>query len=125
MKNLNSPSLLITDGDCEFCQLSAAWLIKKFPGNWLNQPSQNSNLADLGLTKEEVTKQVWYLIPIQNTWEKYGGAKAIFKLLLQQPKIYIKPFAIFFLLPGPIHIAQAVYMWVTRNRAKLLWIFKR
>ena len=100
-------------------------MIKNFPGNWANQPSQKSNLAELGLTKEEVAKQVWYLIPIQNTWEKYGGAKAIFKLLLQQPKIYIKPFAIFFLLPGPIHIAQAVYMWVTRNRAKLLWIFKR
>ena len=88
MKNLNSPSLLITDGDCEFCQLSAAWLIKNFPGNWLNQPSQNSNLADLRLTKEEVAKQVWYLIPFENTWKKYGGAKAIFKLLLQTKNLH-------------------------------------
>lgn len=125
MKNINSPSLLITDGDCEFCQLSALWLMHNFPGNWLNQPSQNSNLDKLGLTNEEVAKQVWYLIPEENTWKKYGGAKAIFKLLLQQPKIYIKPFAFFLMFPGPIHILQGVYMWVTRNRSKLMWIFKR
>ena len=119
--------LLITDGDCEFCQLSAAWLRKHFDGDWVNQPNQNLDLSKYGLTKFEVDKQLWFLIedPNQPTgWRKYGGAMAITRFMLKQPKLYIKPFATIFLLPGFKQLAQFIYLLIAKNRGKLLWIFK-
>jgi predicted DCC family thiol-disulfide oxidoreductase YuxK len=125
MKILESKALLITDGDCEFCQLSANWLARKFPGDWVNLHNQKADLKSLGLSEAEVSKQVWYLVPSGNSWKKYAGANAIFKLLLQQPKFFIKPFAYLFTLPGLKSLAQGIYIWVTRNRHRLMWIFKR
>ena len=124
MRSTEANALLITDGDCEFCQLSAAWLNRNFPGNWINQPSKNVDIYSLGLTQEDVAKQVWYLIPVGNTWNKYGGAKAVFKLLLRQPKFFIKPLVLIFTLPGLNLVAQIAYIWVTRNRHRLMWLFK-
>lgn len=124
MKIYESNALLITDGDCQFCQLSAEWLDRKFPGDWVNLPNQEADLKSLGLSEAQVAKQVWYLIPIENSWIKYGGANAVFKLLLQQPKFYIKPIAYLFTLPGFNLIAQAIYIWVTKNRHRLMWLFR-
>ena len=121
-------TLLITDGDCEFCQLSATWLRKHFNGDWVNQPSQTLELEKFGLTKTEVDKQLWFLIEDSNQisgWRKYGGAKAITRFLLSQPKFYIKPFASLLLLPGLKHLAQLIYLAIAKNRSRLLWIFGR
>ena len=125
MRSTEATALLITDGDCEFCQLSAAWLSRNFPGNWSNQPSKNLDINSLGLSQEDVAKQVWYLVPANNSWLHYGGAEAVLRLLLQQPKLLIKPFAYLFTLPGFNFIAQTIYIWVTKNRHRLMWIFKR
>ena len=116
--------LLITDGECQFCQLSASWLARHFPGDWINQPSQKSDLSELGLTKAQVDKQVWYLTYREGAWQKSGGAKAIAKLLLDQPKRYIKPFALLMLTPGFSGIAQFSYLLVAKNRSKLMWVFR-
>ncbi len=117
--------LLITDGECGFCQLSAAWLARHFPGEWINQPSQKSDLPQLGLTKAQVDKQVWYLTFSDGNWIKSGGAKAISKLLIDQPKKYIKPIAYLMLAPGFSSIAQFVYWLVAKNRSKLMWVFRK
>ena len=120
--------LLITDGDCEFCQLSAALLRKHFDGDWVNQLSQSLELEKFGLTKAEVDKQLWFLIEDLNQptgWRKYGGAMAITRFMLSQPKFYIKPIASIFLLPGFNQVAQITYLWIAKNRGKLLWIFLR
>lgn len=117
--------LLITDGECQFCQLSAAWLARHFPGEWINQPSQKTDLSKLGLTKAQVNKQVWYLTFEDGIWIKTGGAKAIGKLLLNQPKRFIKPFALLIFAPGFSHIAQLVYLLVAKNRSKLMWVFRK
>ena len=119
--------LLITNGECEFCQLSAAWLRKHFDGDWVNQPNQNLDLSKYGLTKFEVDKQLWFLIEDASDptgWRKYGGAMAITRFMLAQPKFYIKPFAYIFLLPGFKQLAQFFYLLIAKNRGKLLWIFK-
>lgn len=122
-----SQSLLVTDGDCGFCQRSANWLIKHFPGDWQNQPSQNLNpmkLSEFGLDSNNVAKQVWYLVPKVNVpinsieYKKFGGAKAVGKLLLDQPKFYIKPFAIFIFLPPFSFVANWCYLWVAKNRGR-------
>ena len=119
--------LLITDGECEICQLYAAWLRKHFDWDWVNKPSQTLELKRFGLTKAEVEKQLWFLIEDASKptgWRKYGGAMAITKFLLTQPKFYIKPFASIFLLPGFKQLAQFIYLLIAKNRGKLLWIFK-
>ena len=100
-------------------------MARKFPGDWANVPNQEADLRSLDLSEAEVTKQVWYLIPIGSNWKKYGGANAVFKLLLNQPKFYIKPLAYLFTLPVLNALAQSFYIWVTRNRHRLMWIFKR
>mgnify|MGYP003336935539 CR=1 FL=1 len=120
-------TLLITDGECEFCQLSATWLRKHFNGDWVNQPSQSLELERFGLTKAEVDKQLWFLIEDLNQhtgWRKYGGAMAITRFMLAQPKFYVKPFASILLLPGFKQLAQFFYLLIAKNRGKLLWIFK-
>ena len=119
--------LLITDGDCEFCQLSAAWLRRHFNGDWVNQQSQTLELEKFGLIKTEVDKQLWFLVEDSNEtsgWRKYGGAMAITRFMLSQPKFYIKPFASLFLLPGLRHVAQLIYLAIAKNRGRLLWIIK-
>ena len=137
MSEAKRTSLLVTDGDCGFCQNSAKWLERHFPGTWINQPSQKLNLANFNLLKSEVEQQVWYLVPkkisktsktknqfvnddlTNDTYQKYGGAKAVAKLLLDQPKKYIKPFALLAFLPLFDRVAQMVYLLVARNRGSI------
>ena len=121
---MNSKDLLVTDGECSFCQNAARWLAKKFPGNWENLPNNTIDISEYGLTKTEADHQVWYLIPNSNGYRKYGGAKAIAKLLLQQRKKWIKPFAILIFLPVISQISQVIYRLVANNRGKLDWMFK-
>lgn len=137
MSEAKRTSLLVTDGDCGFCQNSAKWLERYFPGAWINQPSQKLNLANFNLLNSEVEQQVWYLVPkkilkssktknqfvnddvTSDTYQKYGGAKAVAKLLLDQPKKYIKPFALLAFLPLFDRVAQMVYLLVARNRGSI------
>ena len=121
---MDKQALLITDGECSFCQSAAKWLTKKFPGNWENFPSNTLDFSNYGLSKNDVDRQVWYLLPNTNGFRKYGGAKAIAKLLLQQKKNWIKPLALLAFLPISNLFSALVYRWVAKNRSKLGWIFK-
>ena len=79
------------------------------------------------LFRSEVDKQLWFLIEDTSEptgWHKYGGAMAITRFMLAQPKFYVKPFASILLLPGFKQLAQFFYLLIAKNRGKLLWIFK-
>lgn len=121
---MQESSLLITDGECSFCQNAAKWLAKKYPGNWENRPNQSLDLVQFNLTKTEVEAQVWYLVPSKESYKKYGGAKAVAKLLLEQEKAWIKPFAILAFLPVTNILTSVTYRLIALNRGKLGWIFK-
>lgn len=111
-------SCLITDGDCGFCQRSANFLAKNFPGDWINLASQSINLADYGLTQFEADSQVWFVVPTADGFQKFGGAQAVGKLLLTQNKFYIKPLAALAFLPITSRIAKWIYQWIARNRQR-------
>lgn len=111
-----SKAVLVTDGDCGFCQSSAAWLERHFPGEWMNAPSESVHLPDLDLTHSDAKKQVWLLVPDENGFQKFGGAMAVAKLLLIQPKKYIKPIAKLAFAPFTRTIAQSIYVLIARNR---------
>ncbi len=112
-------TLLVTDGDCGFCQASATFLQKHFAGNWVNQPSQSFDYTTVGLTAEDVAKQVWFVRDSGDVDEKWGGAQAVAKLLLEQRRVWIKPLAVLAFVPGFREIAQWLYRVVSRNRGKL------
>lgn len=112
-------ALLITDGDCGFCQSSAAWLLHNFSGDWQNAPSQSLQIADYGLTAKDVETQVWFVQMREGAVVKFGGAQAVAKLLLTQPKFWIKPLAALAFVPVFKQIANLLYKLISRNRGRL------
>lgn len=116
---LTKSALLITDGDCGFCQSSAAWLLRNFSGDWQNAPSQSLQIADYGLTAKDVESQVWFVQMREGAVVKFGGAQAVAKLLLTQPKFWIKPLAALAFVPVFKQIANLLYKLISRNRGRL------
>jgi predicted DCC family thiol-disulfide oxidoreductase YuxK len=114
-----TPALLVTDGDCGFCQSSAAWLLRNFPGNWQNAPSQSLQIADYDLTQSDIETQVWFVQTNEAGVVKFGGAQAVAKLLLTQPKFWIKPLAALAFVPVFKQIANLLYKLISRNRGRL------
>lgn len=113
-------AILITDGDCGFCQTSAAFLLRHFSGDWVNAPSQTIDFAMYGLSEVDVNSKVWFVLDgVEGAVQKWGGAQAVAKLLLHQPKPWIKPLAALAFVPGIKQIADLLYKLISRNRGRL------
>ena len=110
---------LVTDGECGFCQRSAAWLQRHFPGDWVNTPSQTIGLELVGISAEQANAKVWYVTGIDAEPKRYGGAQAVAKLLLDQPKIWIKPIATLAFIPITKQTADLLYFLIAKNRKYL------
>jgi predicted DCC family thiol-disulfide oxidoreductase YuxK len=104
---------LVFDGDCGFCTSSAQWLARS--GRVAVVPWQRLELADVGLTREEVTSAAWWLVgdrPVEHSSRAIGRALAARggawspagRLLLLRP---VRP------------VADAVYRLVARHRHQL------
>ena len=113
------PAQLVTDGNCGFCQASATWLSKHFPGDWINTPNQTIDLQLIGISQEQAMSKVWYVTGTGKEVKKYGGSQAVAKLLLEQPKKWIKPFALLAFVPLMKQIAVLLYFLIARNRKHL------
>ena len=107
---------LITDGDCGFCQASAAWLQRHFPGAWVNTPNQSIDLKLIGITEEQASSKVWYITSAGKELKRYSGSQAVAKLLLDQPKKWIKPLAALAFVPITKQIAAFLYFLISKNR---------
>ncbi len=112
-------ALLITDGDCGFCQNSAAFLQRHFPGEWQNQPSQTLDYAQFGLSETDVQSRVWFVQTDTDAVHIWGGAQAVARLLITQPKFWIKPLAALAFVPVFKQIADWLYKLISRNRGRL------
>jgi len=110
---------LVTDGDCGFCQTSAAWLERHFPGEWVNKPNSTIELAAIGISDAEANSRVWYVTHSGEYAKKYGGSQAVAKLLLDQPKRWIKPLAFLAFVPVTKQVAELLYILIARNRKHL------
>ncbi len=107
---------LVTDGNCGFCQNSAEWLQRHFPGDWVNAPHQSMYLERIGITEGQANSKVWYITDNGEQLKRYGGAQAVAKLLLDQPKSWIKPFAALGFVPVTKQIAELLYVLIAKNR---------
>jgi predicted DCC family thiol-disulfide oxidoreductase YuxK len=111
---------LVTDGDCGFCQACAAWLLKHFPGDWVNTPNQAVDIKLIGLTEIQANSKVWYITRSGENFKRYGGSQAVAKLLLDQPKQWIKPLAVLAFVPITKQISELLYLLISKNRKHLV-----
>ena len=110
---------LVTDGNCGFCQASAKWLLHHFPGDWVNTPNHSVDLEAIGITEAEANSKVWYIGGSGEHLKRYGGSQAVAKLLLDQPKAWIKPLAALAFVPIAKQIAELLYLLISKNRKYL------
>ena len=110
---------LITDGNCAFCQASAAWLQQHFPGDWVNTPNQTIDLTLIGISALQANSKVWYITGSGQDLNRYCGSQAVAKLLRDQPKKWIKPFAVLAFVPITEQIAALIYFLISKNRKYL------
>lgn len=110
---------LITDGDCDFCQRCADWLGLHFPGDWVNTPNQTVDLQLIGITELQANSKVWYVTGHGNDRKRFSGAQAVAKLLLEQPKRWIKPLAVLAFIPITKQLAEFAYLVIAKNRSHL------
>jgi len=107
---------LVTDGNCAFCQASAEWLLRHFPGEWVNTPNQSIDLNLIGITEDQANSRVWYITGSGADPKRYSGSQAVAKLLLDQSKVWIKPLAALAFLPITKQIAGFLYFLISKNR---------
>jgi len=113
------PLQLVTDGNCGFCQASAEWLLQHFPGDWVNAPNQSIDLKLIGITEDQANSKVWYVTGSGEELKRYCGSQAVAKLLLDQPKKWIKPLAALAFVPVTKQIAEILYFLISKNRKYL------
>jgi predicted DCC family thiol-disulfide oxidoreductase YuxK len=73
--------LLIFDGDCDFCTLSAQRVSRLLPASPATIAYQYTDLKAYGLTIDDAQKSMWLVTPSF----RYGGCQAISALLRYQP----------------------------------------
>ena len=107
-------AVLITDGDCEFCQRTAGKLKNIVPSGWTNVPS-NELTETFGLTPAQLAKSVWLIEFAGTQTTKYSGAKAVGKVLRMRKGFWSLigwvPF-----IPPISWIAAGFYRLVANNR---------
>jgi predicted DCC family thiol-disulfide oxidoreductase YuxK len=107
-------AILITDGDCEFCQRTAGKLKNVVPNGWTNVPT-NELTETFGLTPAQLAKSVWLIEFVGTQTIKYSGAKAVGKVLRMRKGFWSLigwlPF-----IPPMSWIAAGLYRLVANNR---------
>jgi predicted DCC family thiol-disulfide oxidoreductase YuxK len=111
------PAYLITDADCGFCQRSAAWLLRHFPGDWENLPNTEKNLALVKVSREDSQKSVIWIRTDGNKSERFSGAAAVSKVISQRGGLFAP--ASIVRIPPLSWLAEAAYTLIARNRHRL------
>ncbi|MEV7967202.1 DUF393 domain-containing protein [Sphaerisporangium sp. NPDC088356] len=108
--------VLVYDGDCGFCQRCVDFGRRYLPVMPRVSRWQDLDLADHGLTLDEVTRSVQLLGP---NGLRASGARAVALLLAVQPVAWWRVAGQIMLVPPVSWAAEAVYRVVARNRHRL------
>ena len=109
---------LIYDGDCGFCSSSAGWIAHRWAGSVEAVPWQQfgvDGLPGLGLTKEEVARSAWWLVP----GEKPEGDHLAITRGLQGSDGWTRWLGAALSAPPLRWVSAALYPVVARNRHRL------
>lgn len=116
---MTTKSVLIYDGDCNFCQLSLEFGIrhmKIFPSY---VAFQKIDPAEFDLTKEQVRSEIWLVESTAKGTTRLGGHLAASRILEMQTNVFFR-FCGFLMRTWPISwLAKHGYRWVARNRHRL------
>jgi len=104
-----SEIIVLTDGQCHFCEVTMAWVAKKLEVNPIAY--QTADLSQYGLTYEQCASAVHVVL----THKTYAGADAIAYLLGRRGN-YILGFIV--RASGPL--GRFGYKWVAGHRNSLL-----
>jgi predicted DCC family thiol-disulfide oxidoreductase YuxK len=104
-----SEIIVLTDGECRFCEATMGWVSKKLDVNAIAY--QTADLSQYGLTYEQCSKAVHVL----HTGKTYVGADAISYLLSRRGN-WILGFIV--RASGPL--GRFGYKWVAGHRNSLL-----
>ncbi len=108
------PAILITDGDCGFCQRTAAKLARIVSDGWANVPS--TELTDsYGLTEEQLAHSVWLIENPGPEQKLFSGAKAVGKVLRIRGGLW-GGFGWLAFIPPTSWLAAGLYRVVANNR---------
>ena len=117
--NVANLPLLIYDGDCQFCQLSLEFGIKKLRYFPRYVAFQKINPGEFGLSEEQVRSQIWLISGSETKIKLLGGHEAATEILRLQPQKIMK-FLAFVLATWPFRVfAKHTYRWVAKNRHRL------
>jgi predicted DCC family thiol-disulfide oxidoreductase YuxK len=107
-------AILITDGNCGFCQRSASKLARIVPEGWINVP--HTELTETyGLTQEQLAHSVWLIERPESEPVRHSGAKAVGKVLRIRGGLWGAIGWLTFVPPAS-WIAAGMYRLVANNR---------
>jgi predicted DCC family thiol-disulfide oxidoreductase YuxK len=107
-------SILITDGNCAFCQRTVKKLAGIVPTGWRNVPSTELT-SSYGLTQEQLEHSVWLIENPESEQKRYSGAKAVGKVLRIRGGLWGGLGWLTF-IPPTSWIAAGMYRVVANNR---------
>jgi predicted DCC family thiol-disulfide oxidoreductase YuxK len=108
---------LVYDGDCGFCTATARWVERRLSDDYRVIPSQQAELAALGLSQEDVARSAWWIGPDGTRWDDHRSIAAALKAMGA-------PWAAVgrLMTLGPINpLARSVYRLVANNRYRIRW----
>lgn len=106
---------LIYDGDCGFCTATALWASRRLSDDYRVVPSQQIDLAAVGLTQDDVTRSAWWIDPDGTRSDEHQCiANALRAMRAPWPALGR------LLTLGPISLmSRTVYRLVANNRYRL------
>jgi predicted DCC family thiol-disulfide oxidoreductase YuxK len=116
---MSTNSVLIYDGDCQFCQLSLEFGIrhmKTFPSY---VAFQKIDPALFELTIEQVRAQIWLVRSADNVNSSIGGHLAAAAILQMQGNLFYRLAGLLIKTPPISWLAKLAYGWIARNRHRL------
>jgi predicted DCC family thiol-disulfide oxidoreductase YuxK len=109
-------SLLVYDGDCGFCTRSAKWAAAGLRPGADVQPWQALDLAELGLTAQDVTEAAWW---IDERGGKHRGSHAAAEALVASRARWRRVLGHLLRVPPLSWLGVPIYALVSRFRYKL------
>jgi predicted DCC family thiol-disulfide oxidoreductase YuxK len=107
--------VLLYDGDCGFCTASVRFIERRIPTSAELVPYQTADLAALGTTSEQASREVVWVPPGGRT---RGGAQAAAALLIDAGGLWRLP-GLVIRVPPFRWLAHGVYRLVSANRSRL------
>jgi predicted DCC family thiol-disulfide oxidoreductase YuxK len=108
-------ALLVFDGDCAFCTTWVNRLADWLPSFPESVPWQWADLDALGLSRDEVTKYVWFVTPERH----FAGHLAVSALLRGQPRFWLRLLGWLLATPPYSWVAAVGYHYVAKYRHRL------